>query len=125
MSRQDVVDRMECLVNKNDTFCKDYDELKCTVYDKKEDNYEYCMLRAQRVHGVEMKEFCIEHYIRSDVYDEKEKQSVNYFESYHLCLEDSGIKRGKKYCEDVINADVYRGEQDLYDCFFRHKVNIT
>ena len=83
------------------------------------------MQKAHRVHGVEMKEFCYEHYIRSDVYDSKEKQSVDYLESYHLCLEDSGIKRGKKYCEDVINADVYKGDQDLFDCYQRHNVNVT
>lgn len=79
--------------------------MQCSIYDKKGDIYEPCMLRVNRKFGTPMKDFCREHYLLSDVFTEDEKEEVEYFESYHTCLQEAGTKKGKMYCEDIIGAN--------------------
>lgn len=55
INREDVVDRMECVLKNKPEFCQIYDEKKCTVYDIKSELYQDCMLRTQRKFGKDMK----------------------------------------------------------------------
>jgi hypothetical protein len=89
---------MECLLGISDESCFVYDELKCSVHDKKDKLYETCMLRVQRKYGKEMRDFCTQHYIDSNVYDSTEKTKLEFVESYHNCREEAGVKKNKEYC---------------------------
>lgn len=73
MNKEDVVDRMECLINKNPEQCQHFDEMKCAVNDLKSDAYERCMLRTYRKFGKEEKTFCLNHFEKSGLYSSKDK----------------------------------------------------
>ena len=105
INKEDVVDRMECLLNENDTLCEHYDEMKCAVFDKKSYRYESCMLRAYRKFNYEQKKHCIKHYQNSGLYLPSEKATLDYVESFHSCLQHAGIPKGKKYCDKKLGLD--------------------
>ena len=86
MNREDVVDRMECLINNNETLCEHYDEVKCSVLDKKSYEYESCMLRTYRKFGREQKDFCISHYQNSGHYLPSEKSTAAFIDAFYGCL---------------------------------------
>ena len=81
--------------------------MKCSIYDKKEKVYEDCMLKVQRKFEKDMKEFCISHYHESGLNDDDEQETVEFYESYHGCLQQGGTKKGKKYCDDIMSANSY------------------
>ena len=71
-----------------------------------------------------MKDFCIEHYLTSDIYDDDEKTSLEFYEAYHGCLQQSGRRKGKKYCEDILSTDPTSDLSDLFNCYEIHLVDI-
>jgi hypothetical protein len=125
INKEEVVDRIECLKSEISERCLHYDELKCSIYNKKEVLYENCMLEAQRKYSLDEKEFCHSHYYESEVYSKEERTSLEFFESYHSCLLETGSKKGKNYCNDIIGTDELIGEKELYECYALYNVNIT
>jgi hypothetical protein len=89
------------------------------VYDEMEEEYETCMLRVMRKFGKDMKDYCIDHYQESGLYDKKDREEIEFYESFHGCLEEAGTKKGKKYCDDIIAFDTKSGNKELYECYER------
>ena len=123
MNREDVVDRMECLINNNETLCEHYDEVKCSVLDKKSYEYESCMLRTYRKFGREQKDFCISHYQNSGHYLPSEKSTAAFIDAFYGCLQHAGIPKGKKYCDKILGASPTSKQQDYFACYQRLNVN--
>ena len=93
-----------CVLHKEPDQCQLYDEMKCSVYDNKGEEYQDCMLRTYRKFGKEMKIFCIDHYEKSSIFSEQEKSTASFLEQFHGCLQHSGQKKGKRYCDDILGT---------------------
>jgi hypothetical protein len=87
--------------------------------------YDNCMLRAYRKHAKVMTDFCTLHYFDSGLFDSVEMTEPLFFESYYSCRSEAGVRKNEKYCEDVIKADEFKTEKELYDCYERNDVDIS
>jgi len=124
LNKQEVVDRMECLVSENVQMCNKYKERQCEVYGLKDQKYDTCMLIQFERAGMDLRSFCNNHYNTSNgLWTRTEYTSNAFYVAKHECLMNAGIKRGVEYCDDqnVINPDLTK--KDLYECYSDYKVS--
>lgn len=79
-NKNEVIERMECLVNNKTDACSAYEMRKCEVFGLKNPEYDVCMLDQYAKAGFEMYDFCNIHYNESSnrVWTKAEQKSNFY-----------------------------------------------
>ena len=124
LNKQEVVDRMECIVSENTTMCNKYKERQCQVYGLKDSKYDTCMLIQYEKAGMSLRSFCDNHYnISNGLWSKAEYTSNSFYVAKYECLKNAGIKRGVDYCKDQNFIDSSKTQKDLYECYADYKVS--
>ena len=91
INKESVVDRMECLINKDPVRCFEQQEQQCrTQFDVKGKNYENCMMRIYKTYAKDKETFCEDLYYKSDTFYPSERSSKVFYQGYHDCLQSAG-----------------------------------
>ena len=124
LNKQEVVDRMECIVSENVDMCNKYKERQCEVYGLKDQKYDTCMLIQYEKAGMDLRSFCNNHYNTSNgLWTRTEYTSNAFYVAKHECLMTAGIKRGVEYCIDQNVLNPALTKKDLYHCYGDYKVS--
>ena len=87
INKEAVVDRMECLINKNPETCFEMQEQKCrTQYEVKGKKYEDCMMSTYKMYAKDQVQFCQNLYYFSDTYFPSERETSLFLNKFHECL---------------------------------------
>lgn len=114
-NRQEVLDRMNCLINDNTELCIKYEERKCEVYGLKSSSYDTCMLIQYEIAEKDLRSFCNSHYNTSNgLWTKAEYTSNSFFVAKHECLKNAGVKRGVEYCDDKNIQNPSYTKKELY-----------
>lgn len=117
-NKNEVLDRMGCLVNNNKTLCDKYEERKCEVHGIKRKEYDTCMLIQYEKAGMDLKTFCNNHYNTSNgIWTSQETTSKSFYVAKHDCLLNAGVKRGKEWCDDENVINPKYNLTNLYKCY--------
>ena len=122
-NKNEVLDRMGCLINQDQDLCNQFEERKCQDYDMKTKPYDLCMLRVYQESNRTLFRFCQAHYSDDNqIWTDTDKSNAKFIEDKHECLLNAGKSRGKDYCDEINNFKK-QSKDDLYRCYAENKVN--
>jgi hypothetical protein len=122
-NKNEVLDRMGCLVSNTTALCNKFEERKCEVWGLTQPEYDTCMLVQYEKAGMDLKSFCKNHYDpKNGLWTKKETTSSSFYVAKHTCLLNAGVKRGKEYCDDQNIVNTQYTSKELYKCYKDTKV---
>lgn len=82
--------------------CKEIEELRCLYKGKNSSAYEDCRINIFNLMNQNATRFCINHYNDMNVWkDDLSPKFAEYWMRKHMCLENTGISKGRQYCDDI------------------------
>jgi hypothetical protein len=91
---------------------------------KNTDKYEDCRINILNKLNLNASRFCVNHYNDMSIWKDTISPAMSeYWERKHSCLEKTGIKKDRQYCDDIQSVTEGGDTDNLFLCYRRNGVD--